>query len=257
VAVRGRVVNAARLVISVHDIAPASATQSRYWLTELDRRGVPASLLIIPGRWRSQRLSAHTAFAGYLRERAAGGDDLVQHGWNHAAGPDAAGWRASAERVLARGAGEFAALSHAAAELRLLAGRRILQDAGLETDGFTAPGWLHSSGTMTALCALGYRYTTDHMGLIDLRRNRRIIGPALSHRAGGAGERVAARLVEHAAPMMARFGCLVRIALHPDDLSRDELRSATLAAIDHCLALGVQTTTYRELLDAATLVADP
>jgi predicted deacetylase len=159
----------ARLVISVHDVAPATATQSRGWLAEVDRRGVSAPLLVIPGRWRSQCLYSDAGFAEFLRERVAGGDDVVQHGWDHTAGPDSAGWRAVSGRVLARGAGEFAALSSGGATVRLEAGRRVLEDVGLETVGFTAPGWLHSPGTMTALRALGYWYTTDHARLIDLR----------------------------------------------------------------------------------------
>jgi predicted deacetylase len=245
----------ARLVISVHDVAPGSALQSRVWLSELDRRGVPASLLVVPGPWRGGALATDLEFAAFLRERADAGHDIVQHGWQHTAGADRAGWRAVTERALARGAGEFAAVSEQAAALRLRAGRAVLADAGLPTDGFTAPGWLHSPGTLRALKTLGFRYTTTHAGVLDLATGQRIAGPAFSHRPGGAGETLAAKLLVNGAKTVTRIGGLVRIALHPDDLSHPGLRTASLNAIDGCLAAGVQPTTYSGLLDSITAPA--
>jgi uncharacterized protein len=238
------------LVVSVHDVSPATAKQTRRWLAELDRRRVPASLLVIPGYWRSHSLDSDAQFAAYLRGRAAAGDEIVQHGWRHAVGPDRSGHRALAERILARGAGEFAAIGRHCAELRLQAGRRVLADAGLLTDAFTAPGWLHSPGTMSALRDLGFRYTTDHFGVIDLQAGRRVHSLALSHRPAGLGEGAAAAMIRRA-PLLAGLGATVRIALHPDDLSRPGLVRATLAAIDGCLAAGAEPITYRQLLAPA------
>lgn len=51
----------------------------------------------------------------------------------------------------------------------------------------------------------------------------------------------------------ARAGGLVRIALHPDDLSRPGLRGATLAAIDEALDLGAAPATYGSLLTSAVV----
>jgi hypothetical protein len=242
----------ARLVVSVHDVAPGSARQSRAWLDELDRRGIPASLLVVAGPWRGASLAADASFASYLRERVHAGDEIVQHGWRHCAGADRAGWRSVTERALARGAGEFAAVSQQAAALRLRAGRAVLNDAGLATDAFTAPGWLHSPGALKALREKGFRYTTTHAGVLELGTGHRITGPALSHRPGVAGEAIAARLLLNAARTITRMGGLVRIALHPDDLSRPGLPSVTLTAIDDCLQAGAVATTYGALLDAAT-----
>jgi predicted deacetylase len=245
----------ARLVVSVHDVAPGSALQSRVWLFELDRRAIPASLLVIPGPWRAGALAGDAEFAAYLRERRVAGDEIVQHGWRHSAGADRAGWRSVTERALARGAGEFAAISEQAAALRLRAGRSVLAEAGLRTDGFTAPGWLHSPGTLKALCAQGFRYTTTHAGVLDLRTGHRVVGPAFSHRPGAAGESLAAKILANGARTVARMGGLIRIALHPDDLARPALRNATLAAIDDCLAAGAEATTYGALLDASSTPA--
>jgi predicted deacetylase len=245
----------ARLVVSVHDVAPGSALQSQVWLRELDRRGIPASLLVVPGPWREGALAADADFAAYLRDRSASGDEVVQHGWRHTAGADRAGWRSVTERALARGAGEFAAISEQAAALRLRAGRAVLIEAGLPTRGFTAPGWLHSPGTLRALRAQGFRYTTTHAGVLDLGTGQRIAGPAFSHRPGGTGETLAAKVLVGGTRTVARMGGLIRIALHPDDLGRPGLRRATLTAIDTCLDAGAVATTYGALLDPITAPA--
>ena len=243
----------AHLVVSVHDVAPASATPTAIWLDALDGRGLRSSLLVIPGRWHGDSLGDRPAFQRLLRERQAAGNEIVQHGWRHQAGVDACGWRAVAARGLARGAGEFAALSEPAALLRLRAGRAALAGAGLPTAAFTAPGWLHSPGTLRALRQLGFTHTTTHTVVVDLVGGRQLRGFAFSHRPGGAGERTAAQLLRVGVRAAARAGGLVRIALHPDDLSRPGLRGATLAAIDEALDLGAAPATYGALLASAAV----
>ena len=245
----------ARLVVSVHDVAPASADATAAWLTELDARGIPATLLVIPGPWRGESLCLSTSFQHLLRARRDRGDELVQHGWRHATGADAIGWRSFTARAAARGAGEFAALSYGSAVLRLRAGRDVLWAAGLPTDSFTAPGWLHSPGTIHALRTLGFSYTTTHTGVLELASGRQLRGLALSHRPGGAGERTAARMLRLGARAGLRSGGLIRIALHPADLDRPGLAETNLAAIEEVVAGGARPTTYRDLLAGRSLAA--
>jgi len=246
----------AHLVVSVHDVAPGSALASQAWFRELDRRGIRSSLLVVPGPWRGGALASEPAFAGLLRERAAHGDEIVQHGWQHCVGADRAGWRAVTEKALARGAGEFAAISEPAAALRLRAGRKVLDELGLTTTGFTAPGWLHSPGTLRALKAQGFRYTTTHTSVLDLRTGARITGFAFSHRPGGTGETMAARMMLSGTRTVARLGGLIRIALHPDDLSRPGLRTVTLNAIEECIDAGAVPVTYGDLCSADTAATE-
>jgi predicted deacetylase len=241
----------ARLVVSVHDVAPASRQASERWLAELDRLGVPSSILVIPGRWRGRSLAEDSELASMLADRVVSGDEIVQHGWRHGVGADGNGWRTMTERALARGAGEFAALSVPAATLRLRAGRAELTAAGLKTAGFTAPGWLHSPGTLQALRQEGYSFTTTHAGLVVLATGRRLPGPAFSHRAGGFGEALAGQLIWRGSRTVARRGGLVRIALHPDEINRPRLREQTRRAIGSALDAGAQPTTYGRLAGCA------
>ena len=234
------------VVVSVHDVSPATAEETARWCADLDGLGVRASLLVIPGPWRGMTLTPD--YAGILRRRAAQGDEIVLHGWTHTAGPEGPWVRRQVGRAIARGAAEFAALDEDEAAVKLHSGRSALTSVGLSADGFTPPGWLASPGAVRALRGQGFRYLTTHRGLHDLRTRTTYRAFALSHRPGGTGERLGAALMRAWARRGARRGALVRLALHPDDLKRPGLRDTTLRSIEDILAAGGRALTYRDLL---------
>lgn len=242
----------ARLVVSVHDVSPATAEQSRRWCADADSLGIPVSLLVIPGPWRDSSLADEPGYADVLRSRVAGGDELVMHGWAHVAGPEGSWQRRALCRAVARGAAEFGALAEAEAAVRLASGQRVLAELGLTVRGFTPPGWLASPATNRALRRAGFRYTTSHWGLHDLRSGELRRGFALSHRPGGWTERLGAVALYQLARRGASRGGLVRIALHPDDLLRPRLRDVTLRSVEAVLRAGARAVTYGSLApDAA------
>jgi uncharacterized protein len=240
------------LVVSIHDVAPATAEETRQWCRDVDSLGIPTSLLVIPGPWRGSSLADEPSYGDVLRERVAAGDDLVLHGWVHRAGPEGSRLRRTVCQAVARGAAEFGALDEAQATERLEAGRAVLAGLGLTVDGFTPPGWLASRAADRALARAGFRYTTSHFGLHDLRTGRLRRGFALSHRPGGGmTERLGAATVSYGARWGAKRGGLVRIALHPDDRHRPGLRDTTMRAIESALAAGARATTYSGALPDA------
>jgi predicted deacetylase len=243
------------LVVSIHDVSPATAEQTRRWCADTDTLGIPVSLLVIPGPWRGQTLAEAPDYAAELRERvSAHGDEIVLHGFTHTAGSSGPALRRLLGRAVARGAAEFAALDEAHATELLTAGASVLRSLGLTAQGFTPPGWLASPGALRALTATGFSYVTTHRGLRRLPSRSLTAGFALSHRpVGGVSEWIGATLLSTTATNTARRGGLVRIALHPDDLSRPRLRSVTLRAISAALAAGATAHTYGEL--AATVAA--
>jgi predicted deacetylase len=232
------------VVVSVHDVSPATADETARWCADLDSLGVPASLLVIPGPWRGMTMTPD--YARVLKQRE--NDEIVLHGWTHTAGLEGPWVRRQLGRAIARGAAEFAALDEREATLRIHSGRTTLEEMGLPVEGFTPPGWLASPGAVMALRAQGFRYLTTHRGLLDLRTRTTYRAFALSHRPGGAGERLGAALMRTWARRGARRGGLVRIALHPDDLKRPGLRDTTLRAIEGILGAGGRALTYRDLL---------
>jgi predicted deacetylase len=241
------------LVVSVHDVSPATGDQTGRWCADADALGVPVSLLVIPGPWRGSQLGDAPDYGRVIRQRMDGGDEVVLHGWTHRAGSDGIRWRRAVGQLVARGAAEFAAIDEQEAADRLAAGRSVLSSVGLATDGFTPPGWLASPGSVRALTRAGFGYVTTHWGLVPLQGGgcpRR--GFALSHRPGGGiAEQVGAALMRMSARRSAAAGGLVRIALHPDDLSRPGLRDTTLRSIEAVLAAGGRAVTYSQLAQGA------
>src|SRR4051794_16674961 len=234
------------LVVSVHDVSPATGSQTARWCADAAALGIPVSLLVIPGPWRGRSLTAD--YGAELHSYAARGHEISLHGYTHTAGPEG-GLRRLVGLAVARGAAEFAALSTAQAAERLARAADVMTPLGLPATGFTPPGWLASPAAQDALRAAGYRYTTSHLGVKDLRTGRLHRAFALSHRPGGGlGEKIGASVVAAGARRGAARGRFVRIALHPDDLARPGLRDVTLRAIESVLAAGARATTYAEIV---------
>jgi predicted deacetylase len=238
----------APLVVSVHDVAPATAAETATWLRELDARGIPATLLVVPGPWHGEALHDDPALVAQLHDAAERGHEISLHGYDHTGGPG--GLR---NELLARGCAEFASLGEWEALSRLQRGRAVLRGLGFDPIGFTPPGWLASPGTRRALRTLRFRYLTSHLGVRDLVDGTTFWMPAFAQRPGGFGERAGAALVRTAAPQLARRGNGVRIALHPDDLARPSLRAASLDALDEALGAGARPMTYADVVGATAL----
>jgi predicted deacetylase len=234
------------LVVSVHDVAPATEFASRWWVRELEQRGVRATLLVIPGLYRGQRLEPGSPLAGWLRDSAAAGHEIAQHGWEHRGVTPVRGLRSAAVRVASRGCAEFACLGVDDARRRIRSGLEVLESCDLAPQGFAPPAGLASDATIRILQAIGFRYVATTLSVIDLANRRRIDCLSRCHRPGAIGEWLGRRVVRAAAGAAAA-GRSVRIALHPADLEHRGLRRDALVTIEEILARGVRPTTYGEL----------
>jgi predicted deacetylase len=237
-----------RLVVSVHDVSPATALESWRWVLDLDKRGVLASLLVIPGPWRARALAADPEFANWLGACVARGHEVCLHGWDHKAPFGASLGRALVGNLVARGCAEFWSLNEEQAADRAGRGIEVLAELGLRTCGFTPPGWLASAPAIRGLHRVGLRYVTSHRSVTDLRTGHRLLAPVICHRPCSWVERVGAALMARAPGLLLRPGRTLRMALHPDDLLRPGLREAALRGIDAVLAAGAVTVTYASLL---------
>ena len=235
------------LLVSIHDVAPATLPEARAWLAALDDRGVPATVLVVPGPWRRPTLVQDQETVSWLQAAVARNHEVALHGWDHGTCATTDVVRRATGRLVARGADEFLGLDRAQAAARLAAGQRILRDAGLDPTGFTPPGWLASRGTRHAAGELGLRYLTTQRAVIDLRKARHHRIPALSNRPGGWTEAVGAELLRRGAPRLVERGG-VRIALHPEDLHHPRARGGALAAIDAVLATSAEPMTYADFV---------
>jgi predicted deacetylase len=236
-------------VVSVHDVASATAEQTATWVADLDERKVPATLLIIPEAFGGgHALADDPALVTYLHAAVDRGHEPSLHGFRHRGVPGGPPWRRAVNQVLARGAGEFWSLTEQQARELLRAGLEALANIDIGVTGFTPPGWLASPGARRALADLGFRYWTSQLAVHDLGTGTVHRMPALSHRPGGAGQRAGAHLMIATARSFSRLRKPFRIALHPADLDHAGLREAAHTAIDLALAAGGRPVTYETLV---------
>jgi uncharacterized protein len=255
------------LVVSVHDVSPATATAVRRWASALSdlsgATGPPVTWLVIPGPWRG-RCWGDPGDDGrdlvpWLRSRQDRGDEISLHGWCHrsdACGPPV---RLALGRAPARGAAELWTADRTTSAARARAGLDLLRRHGFRVTGSTPPGWLASREARAGLRDAGLQYVTDHAGVVDLRTGRRLPAPALCNRPAvphspAQGPSPASHLAEGAgmavlrtAPLLVRAGPSVRIGLHPADLDSPRATRAALAALRGRLRAGANPTTYAVL----------
>ena len=152
------------------------------------------------------------------------------------------------DAALARGAGEFLHLDHAAAAVRLAAGRERLARCGLQADGFVAPAWLYSPAAAQAVADAGFRYLTTHLRLRDLRDGVDLWSFGTSNRPGTWCWDYVGRGVNEGFCWLHRPLPLIRIGIHPADLDHARPFRHTLSLLRRLLAAGRRPVAYRDCL---------
>lgn len=240
---------ATQLFVSLSGVRSATLDDCAALSAELDARGVPISLLVVP------RNPGCGASRRWIRGRRDHGDAVVVHGYDHTADPIGA-WGSRTVTRLGRKA-EFAALPAHEAGLRLYAAKMLLERLDLGTDAFAPPRWLASPGTLRALSQHGYRVCADSTAIRDLHSGEMQRGRPLGF-GMVRGERAEAwwcRAMVLGAAGIARRRGVVRIAVDAADLTRGPRRTALLDAVDVALHHGAQPSTYSAVTDRPALAA--
>jgi predicted deacetylase len=245
------------LIVSVHDVAPATAGASRRWAAAMAELGIPLTFLVVPGPWRGARFGDvgddDLDLAAWLRSRQRLGDEISVHGWCHQADVPGAAPRRLVGSIVARGCAELWALDRPTTAQRTADGIGVLNRHGLAVTGATPPGWLASTAARAGLADAGMQYVTDHTGMTDLATGRRWRAPAVCHRPAAEVpetnwlEQLGRRAVSSTVGFVAA-GWSVRLGLHPGDLDRPGLQEAAVAAVQGCLDAGAVPTTYQVVL---------
>jgi predicted deacetylase len=249
----------------VHDIEPATFERCaliRDWLNDhgVDR----VTLLVIPARDLHPLGERSPELRSWLIERRAAGDVIAQHGFQHE--------RLGRTTLLARGAlarrdrdhaPEFVGMSEDEARRAIDAGWRLLKLAGLEPNGFVAPGYAYTRA-LRRLLPQRFRWWAERLHLYPagaaapsqlfaaappaLRRRSRVLSPAW----GVSSEDHLRRALS---PLAIRAGSIVgahtlRLEVHPADLDHPR----HMLALEWVLRRAGQrreAITYDELLSHA------
>lgn len=214
------------LCISLHDVAPATLEDCANALGFLDRLQLgPVSLLVVPDYHGLGRADRDLRFARFIDARLRRGDEVVLHGFRHAdCSPPGTGLRDWLERrVYTAGEGEFSRLDIDTARTRLLRGLAVLRSAGWQPQGFVAPAWLMSEGTMEALEELPLKYCSTRDRVTVLASGRKIPAPSFVVSTRGAWRRVLSRAWNQALFSRHARSPVLRAAIHPPDLRYAEI----------------------------------
>jgi predicted deacetylase len=236
----------ARLVVSISGLGGSPLDASANMAAELDRRGVPLSLLTTP-----KRLAASPAVTDWLRARTGQGDALLMHGFDTCGVRAHHGWRLLGTAMLP---------AHET-RLRLIAVRGALAQLDLTAAGFCSTGAAVPAATLEVLRHSGFRVCAEPGGVRDLTSGEFVAGRVIESDFGlgplatGAqpwatgAQPWRARALVLTAARAARLGRLVRLMVSAADLEWPGMAQAVLDAVDLALHHGAVAATYASLFE--------
>jgi len=236
-----------RLLIAVHDVAPAYLGEVRFLLRALDAIGAqPRVLKVIP-----EDLATDGELPALLLKEQAGGSEIVLHGYSHrTAGPLRGPWPLRVRaRLFAPSDAEFLSLTAAETTERLRAGRERLAAANLAVTGFCAPAWLALPELPGVLRSLGFHYYVAMSTVVDLVVGRRVRTGWLGYM---GSDKTQERLVG-VANALTRVAAgrlpVIKVFLHPQGAVESAACRRVLAVIPQ-LMTGRRLVTYGQLVSA-------
>jgi len=210
------------LVVSIHDVSPATSDAVTFIISALARIGVlHTSLLVVPDHHHRGNITADPAFGPWLRELVAAGHEPVLHGYYHQRDrkPGESTRTRFFTRLYTADEGEFFDIASNDARSLLAHGRDALaQCAGVTPTGFIAPAWLLSREGEEAARDLGFAYTTRLKSVLDLATSRRHRSQTLCWSVRGRWRRRISILWNGLLSQPLAHNPLLRISIHPPDL---------------------------------------
>lgn len=242
------------LVVSLHDVSPRTREVFTAMIAELAALGVTrTSLLVIPDHHHRGHMLADAGFCRWLEGLAAGGHEVVVHGYYHQRAPRVGEtWRQRyMTRVYTTGEGEFYDLSRDEAAALLARAREDFQrlDVPLPT-GFIAPAWLLGDAAAGAVRAAGFRYTTYLTGVQDYARGF-IRSQSLVYSPRNVWRRACSLAWNATLARRLRHAPLLRLGLHPPDYRHASLWRQIRGVVQQAVA-DREAMTYAECLDRRT-----
>jgi hypothetical protein len=246
------------LVVSVHDVAPATRPRVEQILAQLARAGVPCcSLLVVPDYHRTGRSLGQPGFADWLRELSAGGHEIVIHGFYHErarrAGESAR--QKLITRVYTADEGEFYDLEQEEASCLLREAQNEFAAHGFHPVGFIAPAWLLGAAAERAVLEAGFRYTTTLRGLRDFACGQEIFSQSLVYSVRSAWRRFLSLGWNRTLFRRLTTNPLLRLGLHPPDIEHPQIWRQINALVAEALH-DRRPTTYQKWIENQSAIRD-
>jgi hypothetical protein len=210
------------LVVSLHDVAPATRSVSEKILSELTERGIRhCSLLVVPDYHRQGPSMQDREFVSWLHKLESTGYEIVIHGFFHERPKREreSMFEKFVTRFYTQGEGEFFDIDYGEALRRISCARDQFQTAGLKPRGFIAPAWLLSAEAERAARDAEMEYTTRLGTLRDLRSGETFAARSLVYSVRNSWRRTTSLAWNATLARMIKTQPLVRLSIHPPDFS--------------------------------------
>jgi len=238
----------AALVVSIHDVAPATQARAQEIIAELAHHGVAVcSLLVVPNYHHGGCFAEDRGFVRWLQELETKGHEIVIHGYFHERPrrPDETAAEKLFTRFYTKNEGEFYDLEYDEAFRRITQAREEFTAAGLTPRGFIAPAWLLGTPGERAAADAELEYTTRLTGVRDLRSGENYSARTLAYSVRSGWRRTTSLawnnlLVRHLADAP-----LARVSIHPPDRDHPEIWRQILRLTDRLME-NRNATTYRD-----------
>ena len=220
------------IVIALHDVAPSTLAETARWRAIVaELTDGPVSLLLVPrygGRdsWRSGPAP------GWVRARAAAGDETVLHGYSHLAtdGRDGRELAGRDPRAMASLIGD---------------GLAEMRSAGLAPEGFIAPSYLHPRGADASCRSMDLTWWATRGSLRSVAGGRAL--PSIGLGASTRARRALSPALARAAAGLLTRAPVVRLDLHPADLHHERLSRAGADLLARLIDQGRRPITHAAL----------
>ncbi|MFH0869685.1 MAG: DUF2334 domain-containing protein [archaeon] len=149
------------LTVSIHDVTPKFKGELSEIVSELDQRCINSkNILVIPNHESYNDISADDNFVSWLHQLSSGGNELVQHGYEHVSRNrtynSMGDWFMG--NFFAQGSAEFQNIGYDEAREIIRRGKDIFQNAEINSKGFAAPAWLINPKSERAIIDEGFVY---------------------------------------------------------------------------------------------------
>jgi len=233
------------LVVSLHDVAPATQSTAAKIISELNQKGVRhCSLLVVPNYHHRGPSMHDRQFVSWLRDLAASGHEIVIHGYFHE--------RPSREReslfekiitqLYTQGEGEFYNLGYDEALRRIKMASDEFQAAGLKPRGFVAPAWLLSADGERAARDAELEYTTRLRNVRDLRSGETFPARSLVYSVRNGWRRTTSLIWNTALRRALKNNPLMRLSIHPPDFSHPAIWRQIIDLVSEMVPIRTPTT---------------
>jgi len=236
------------LIVSVHDVAPATRAMAEKIIAEISHHQIPvSSLLVVPNYHHRGSSMEDRDFVRWLHDLETQGHETVIHGYFHER-PRRVGENVRDKfltRLYTSGEGEFYDLNYEESFRRITQARDEFAKAGLKPRGFVAPAWLLGPAAEQAATAAEMEYTTRLTGVRDLRFGENFHARTLTYSVRSNWRRMASLAWNGVLARQVAGAGLARMSIHPVDREHPEIWNQILCLIDRLVADRVPTT-YRD-----------